>query len=212
MKQNDYTELYFVRHAESDISVKDERTRPLTAKGHRDAQQLCRVFTDITIDHIYSSPYVRTVDTLKYLAESRNKQIVQCSDLRERAIGRWVDDFFPYAQKQWNDFQYALEHGESLQDVQERNMMVVNTLLTQHERETVLIGTHGTALGTICNYYEPQFGFEYFRAMVETMPYIIKMLFEKHTLKSIREVPLNGAAPSSFWYKTQAGAQSRPTV
>jgi 2,3-bisphosphoglycerate-dependent phosphoglycerate mutase len=184
------TIVYFIRHAESDISVHDDLTRPLTAKGHHDARQLLHVFQSVTIDHFYSSPYVRAAETLLYLAESRNKQVVLHPDLRERAIGCWVDDFFSYAQRQWEDFQYTLEHGESLHAVQSRNIAVLDHVLTAHARKTVLVGTHGTALGTIRHYFDPLFGFEQFWAMVNIMPFIVKMVFEESMLKSLKEVPI----------------------
>ncbi|MCK4794402.1 MAG: histidine phosphatase family protein [Desulfobacteraceae bacterium] len=185
------TELYFVRHAASDISVKDERTRPLSGQGKKDAQKLLQIFKHVKIDHIYSSPYTRSIDTVKYLAESHGKTIITCENLRERTIGRWIDDFPSYAYTQWKDFHYRIEHGESLYDVQARNIAEVQHLLDEHENSTIVIGTHGTALGTILNYYDKEFGFERFWAMVDRMPYIIMMIFENSSFKSTKELTLS---------------------
>ena len=185
------TELFFVRHAASDLSVKDERTRPLSLKGQQDARKLPQVFKHVKIDHIYSSPYTRAVDTVKYLAESHGKAIITLENLRERTIGRWIDDFPSYAIAQWKDFHYRIEHGESLKDVQARNISEVKRLLDHHENSTIIIGTHGTALGTILNYYDPRFGFEQFWAMVDKMPYIVTMIFENNSFKSFDELVLS---------------------
>jgi 2,3-bisphosphoglycerate-dependent phosphoglycerate mutase len=84
---------------------------------------------------------------------------------------------------QWNDFDYKLERGESLKEVQERNIAELNRLLQQHENATLVIGTHGTALSTIRNYYDDQFGLQQFLDIVDIMPYIVKMMFERNTLK-----------------------------
>lgn len=181
------TEVYFIRHAESDLSVKDDRTRPLSQKGQKDAQRLLQVFKNIAIDYVYSSPYLRAMDTVKYLAEYHGKKIIACENFRERVIGTWIDDFLPYIRMQWNDFDYKLEHGESLKEAQERNIMELNRLLQQHENATIVIGTHGTALSTIRNYYDNQFGFQQFLDMVDIMPYIVKMTFEKNALKVERK-------------------------
>jgi len=58
------TTLYFIRHAESDTSVTDDRTRPLTVKGHTDCALVADYLSDKIIDAIYSSPYKRAVDTI----------------------------------------------------------------------------------------------------------------------------------------------------
>ena len=68
--------IYFIRHAESDISVKDERTRPLTSKGLRDSLKLSEMLRDVDLDYFYSSPYIRSLETLKPLTKQRNKEIV----------------------------------------------------------------------------------------------------------------------------------------
>lgn len=182
------TKVYFIRHAESDLSVKDDRTRPLSQKGQYDAQKLLHIFQDIAIDYVYSSPYVRAMDTVKYLAKYHRKDIIACENFRERAIGTWIDDFLPYIQMQWNDFDYKLEDGESLKETQERNIAELNRLLQQHENATTVVGTHGTALSTIRNYYDSQFGLQQFLDMVDIMPYIVKLTFEKNVLASIEEV------------------------
>jgi 2,3-bisphosphoglycerate-dependent phosphoglycerate mutase len=172
------------------LSVKDNRTRPLTQKGQHDAQKLLQVFKNIAIDSVYSSPYLRALDTVKYLAEYHGKKIIPCENFRERAIGSWVDDFLPYIRKQWHDFDYKLEGGESLSEAQKRNIAELNRLLQQHENATLAIGTHGTALSTIRNYYDSQFGFQRFLDMVDIMPYVVKMTFEKNTLIAIEEMTL----------------------
>lgn len=191
------TQIYFIRHAESDTLVKDNRTRPLSPKGQLDAQRLPQEFQHIAIDYVYSSPYIRAIDTVKHLAAYNEKAVIPCENFRERAIGTWLDDFFPYAQRQWNDFDYKIERGESLQEVQDRNIAEVNRLLRQHEHATIVVGTHGTALSTIRNYYDRQFGFQQFLDMVDIMPYVIKMTFErkaleseKNTLVAMKEIPL----------------------
>ena len=184
------TELFFIRHVASDLSVKDERTRPLSGQGQQDAQKLLQIFKHVKIDHIYSSPYTRAIDTVKYLAESHRKTIIIRENLRERTIGRWIDDFPSYAYAQWKNFHYKIEHGESLHEVQVRNITEVKHLLDQHENTTIIISTHGTALGTILNYYDQQFGFEQFCEMVDKMPYIVKMIFENSTLISLEELVL----------------------
>jgi len=46
------TTIYFIRHAEPDTSVIDDRIRPLTAKGHTDCALVTDYFSDKVIDAI----------------------------------------------------------------------------------------------------------------------------------------------------------------
>jgi len=61
-------------------------------------------------------------------------------------------------------------------------------VLRDYAGKTVIIGTHGTALSTILNHYNPQFGLEDFLRIVRWMPYVIEMVFEGEKLLEIREL------------------------
>lgn len=51
------------------------------------------------------------------------------------------------------------------------------TSVTQAEANCV-IGSHGTALSTIINHFNPHFGFEGFSKIKALMPWIVKITFE----------------------------------
>jgi len=80
--------------------------------------------------------------------------------------------------KRWADFTFCGEGEESLGSVQARNIEALNKILTAHKGKTIVIGTHGTALSTILNFYDPSFGFEGFRRIWFWMPYIIRLDFD----------------------------------
>lgn len=81
-------------------------------------------------------------------------------------------------QRRWADHDYHEEGGESLRSVQERNIAALNDVLDNHRDESVLIGTHGTALSTILNYYDNSFGCNDFLRIIDYMPYIIRLDFD----------------------------------
>lgn len=54
------TEVFFVRHAQPDFSVRDDRTKPLIKDGIRDSEAVTRILSDKGIDFIVSSPYKRS--------------------------------------------------------------------------------------------------------------------------------------------------------
>jgi 2,3-bisphosphoglycerate-dependent phosphoglycerate mutase len=133
------TIIYFIRHAESDFSKKDERKRPLTKKGINDSFIVNEYFNDIKIDTIFSSPYKRSIDTLLQISISKNIDIFIRELLRERKIGEWIEDFTEYSKKQWSDFNYKLKNGESLNEVQKRNLNEIKSIISINEEKTIIM-------------------------------------------------------------------------
>lgn len=116
------TKVYFVRHAQPDLSVQDDLLRPLTEKGIADSKKVTEFLLDKGITKIFSSPYKRAYDTVKDFAAKSNLNINIIEDLRERKIDDvWIEDFNTFAREQWNDFDYRLERGESLNEVQKKH-------------------------------------------------------------------------------------------
>jgi 2,3-bisphosphoglycerate-dependent phosphoglycerate mutase len=186
--EKDKVRLYFVRHAESDLSVREDDVRPLTPKGFMDALKVTAALKDSGITKVYSSPYVRAVDTVRDLAEKLSLEVVRVDDLRERTVGGWVEDFHTYSKKQWEDFSFKNPGGESLAEVQERNMQAVHTIIEDNLGSSVVIGTHGTALSTILNYFDPTFGYDDFCQIIDKTPYVLCLTMDRTDLVSITEV------------------------
>ncbi len=184
------TNIYFIRHADSDLSVRDERIRPLTVKGREDAVKVLELFDGISIDHFYSSPFRRSIETIKPLADEKKCFIRLIENFRERENGSWVKNFLDHAGKQWNDFDYKLENGESLNEVQSRTIVELNIILEDHGNQNIVIGTHGAALSTIINFFDDSKGYEYFKSIIDVKPLIVKMQFNGTHLISIHEMRL----------------------
>lgn len=176
------TKVYFVRHAQSAVLKCDDRVRPLTKDGRRDSKAVSWLLADREISFIASSPYTRAVDTVSHFSELTGSEISVYEDLRERNAGGWHGDrFFEFIEKQWADFDYHIEDGECLREVQERNIRVLKELLAEHKGENIVVATHGTALSTMLNYYYPQFDFECFKKIVNFMPFVIRLDFDEDT-------------------------------
>lgn len=174
------TTVYFVRHAEPNRSNHDDKSRELTEKGIADARLVTRFLADKKVDIVFSSPYKRAVDTVRDFAESRNFEIHIENDFRERKVDSgWIEDFASFCKFQWSDFDYKLSDGETLREVQTRNVAALERLLYEHRDRVIVIGTHGTALSTIINYYDKSFGYADFEKIRELMPWIVKFTFEE---------------------------------
>ncbi|WP_114602871.1 histidine phosphatase family protein [Staphylococcus sp. EZ-P03] len=144
--------IYFVRHSLRDNSVKEDAIAPLTREGLKKAEELAFYFEDKNIEQIYASPYRRVMDTVLPTAQRLKLSINKDEGLRERKIGRWVEDFYEFAEKQWQDFDYKLENGESLNEVQNRIVQTYHQIIENNEAETLLICGHGTALSLLFNH------------------------------------------------------------
>lgn len=173
------TRVYFVRHAEPNYENHDDLTRELTAKGWADRKKVTAFLWDKAIDLAFSSPYKRSIDTIGDFIKAYGLTVETDYDFRERKVGDgWLDDFDSFAKKQWADFGYKLEHGETLAEVQQRNIAALHKVLERSEDKNVVIATHGTALSTIINYYDDSFGYEDFYRIQDVMPWLVEMQFE----------------------------------
>ena len=172
------TRIYFVRHCQSDHTKNsDERTRPLTAEGIEDSRAVLNHLNDKNIDVFISSPYKRSYDTIVKAAEYYHIQIQTDERLRERKSGKNGNNFEMF-KKRWADKNYAEPEGESLYSVQKRNIEAIQEITESYHDKNIVVGTHGTALSTILNYYNPAFNCDDFIRMINYMPYIVKFEFD----------------------------------
>lgn len=190
------TTIYFVRHAEPIHSYNDDRTRPLTADGIRDCKLVLDTLKSKRIDKFYCSPYKRSVNTIADTANYFGAEIIFDERLREREKGINGNAYGMY-EKRWADHNYHEEGGESISMVQKRNVSALMDILRDNQDKNVVVGTHGTALSAIINYYNSDFGCDDFLRIIDWMPYIIEMKFDNQKLISINELahiskPFNG--------------------
>ena len=187
------TTVYFIRHAESDISVRDGRARPLTAKGLADRRLVTEYLHDKYISAVLSSPLKRAVDTVAEYAAGAGLAVETVEDFRERkSDSDWdrVSDYFTLMERQWADFNYTMSDGECLDTVQKRNIAALNGVLNKYADKNIVIGTHGTALSTIINYYDGSYTFNDFMSMVDIMPWIVKMHFDGNRFAGMDKIDL----------------------
>lgn len=168
--------IYLIRHAQSNPAIQDDRTRPLTAEGLRDTHLITACLRDRGIARILSSPYERTIRTVTHLAEALDLPIETDEDFREREAGGWHGDrFLDFVRSQWQDLDYTAPGGESLRQVQKRNMAALRRAMEKYPGEPLAIATHGTAMGTILNHFDPQWGYQSFLRILDVMPYIVRL-------------------------------------
>ncbi len=61
----------------------DDRLRPLSSKGKKQAEELVAVFKPLRISDVFSSPYLRCMQTVEPLAHARRLQVKPSPSLEE---------------------------------------------------------------------------------------------------------------------------------
>lgn len=78
--------FYVVRHAKAGSRGHwsgDDRLRPLSKKGEKQAEELVRIFKPYRISAIFSSSYLRCVQTVEPLARARRLKVNPSPSLEE---------------------------------------------------------------------------------------------------------------------------------
>ncbi|CCW43041.1 Phosphoglycerate mutase family 2 [Streptococcus agalactiae ILRI112] len=73
MEKYDNNYLFYTA-AEPNYNNHDDMLRELTEKGVDSSKKLVNQFSSVSISKFYSSPYKRSIDTIRPLAESKNKK------------------------------------------------------------------------------------------------------------------------------------------
>ena len=185
------TNIYFIRHAEPNFENHDDMARELSAKGLKDRELVTKFLMDKQIDAVVSSPFKRAIDTVRDFADKNGMDITVIADFRERRVDScWIEDFTSFSKKQWEDFTYKLSDGECLAEVQARNIAALNKLLDDYQDQNVVVGSHGTALSTIINYYDKTFGYDGFHEIRHLMPWVVQFTFGGKELIEIKKYDL----------------------
>lgn len=172
--------LYFVRHAEPDYTKKNDNERNLTSEGLLQAETIELVFRKENIGAIYSSPYLRAVQTLLPLADKKKLHIQIIDNLKERVSANYVvpkNEFKDFGEKQWRDHFFHFEGGESIAMVGTRYLEVVRQITNkQNEKESIVIGCHITGLCALLAKFNIINNYSEFKNYSDRKPWIVKFV------------------------------------
>ncbi|MDA1884307.1 histidine phosphatase family protein [Bacillus cereus group sp. BY105LC] len=180
------TTIYFVRHAHSTYT-KEERERPLSEKGHLDAENVTHLLKDKHIDVVISSPYKRAIQTVQGIANTYHVSIEIEEDLRERLISSEpVADFNDAIENVWEDWSFAYEGGESNDVAQRRAVICMQNILKKYEDKNIVIGTHGNIMVLLMNYFDSKYDFQFWKTL--HMPDVYKLTFDNNRFISAERI------------------------
>lgn len=139
---------------ESETLEQKRKSRILSIEGEKESERLVNIKDLQMVNVIYSSPYVMSIGTAKYLAKSLEIEIEIVGDLGERVLGAIGDKKIRMvSEMQENDFSYKLAGGESLNDVKRRMLHFINKVKKIDEGKTIAMFTHNVAITSYLSEY-----------------------------------------------------------
>jgi 2,3-bisphosphoglycerate-dependent phosphoglycerate mutase len=120
----------------------------LTLKGESIASKKSEINELKDFDAVFSSNYVRAISTAKYFTSDK---IFIDESFGERKFGieSWNELPEDFSNKQFNDFDYKTQNGESLNEVINREVRSLLSILEKYKNKNVLVVGHSTALAAL---------------------------------------------------------------
>ncbi|MCM1053197.1 MAG: histidine phosphatase family protein [Ruminococcus sp.] len=136
-------------------SLKNRREkRILSIEGEKASEELAKSKIFEGVNAIYSSPFVMSIGTSKYLAQDLELAININPSVGERIIGDLGNQKIRALNElQENDFDYKLNGGESLNEVKKRMLYFIKYLLNNEKDSTVAVFTHNVAITCLLSEY-----------------------------------------------------------
>jgi broad specificity phosphatase PhoE len=156
--------VILVRHGQTDENVSGRISGqgpvPLNARGQEQARVVAEALAPLGVNYIFSSPLVRARQTAEFLAARLQQSIEEIPDLREVGYGDWEGKTFnemrthPVAHQVFHDPMNAtFPNGESLLEVQQRGIRVIESVRNTYPQAIVTIVSHGDVIRTALAHY-----------------------------------------------------------
>ena len=151
------TTVYLIRHSKilkvdnsnnkDDIQIQNEKTC-LSIEGEEFAKEVFENPEYKEMNAIYSSNYVRAIQTAKYIASNNNLEIQVMSNLGEREFGVSSWDEVPegFEKRQLLEEDYKIGKGESQREVRERMISAIADIIQKNKNQRIAIVSHATAI------------------------------------------------------------------
>lgn len=146
------TEIILIRHGETEWNVQQVfRGRidiELNETGLKQAELLAEYLGGVNIDAVYSSPLKRALKTAEMIANHHKLEVEVAPGLIDFDFGKWqglphqeVKHRYKKLYAQWikNPHWMKMPDGESLDEVKERALAVVDEAAAKHEGSVALV-------------------------------------------------------------------------
>jgi len=145
--------IYLMRHGETADNVAKKHqssSSSLNEKGLSQARSAAERLKELNISAIYSSPFLRTMQTARIIQEQhKHLNIKEVNDLRERYFGDFIGltktdilKIMPNVETEWEkqgmDWK-APGGGESMKELQSRTVKAFKHIADNHNEENIVI-------------------------------------------------------------------------
>lgn len=209
------TVVYLIRHSETtaksnikNISMNDNFQSTieksfLSVSGEKKAYEMSKIPELQNLDAVYSSNYVKALETAKYIAQENNTIINVDDRLNERRIGDVKEiDSKEFHRLQAKDFDYKLPNGESLNETKKRMIEAMKNILMFETENRVAVISHSIALTCLLSAwcetgknYDDEIILSYNDETIVdghwSAPSVFKVTFDGMTVTDIKYIDLN---------------------
>lgn len=158
------TTLLLVRHALNDwVGERLAGWTPnihLSDKGRAQAQALAQRLTNQPIVAVYASPLERAVETAQIIAAPRHLEVQIREGVGEAHYGEWTGQTLKELAKgdAWRVVQFypsgaRFPGGEAIREMQARAVAELDTIVTSHPAETILVVSHSDVIKAALAHY-----------------------------------------------------------
>lgn len=151
------TDIYIARHGETRFNKEGKMQGrgidiPLNETGRLQARAISEVLKDESIDHIFSSSLMRSMETAEIIAWTLRMKYHSYPELDEMNFGKFegkaskeIQQDLSEVHQTWKNgnTDYAIEGGESPGMVLDRVMKRTNEILNEHAGSSILFILHG---------------------------------------------------------------------
>jgi probable phosphomutase (TIGR03848 family) len=159
------TNLLLIRHGTNDLQKQHVLAGwtpgiHLNQEGREQAEALARRLAPVEIAAVYASPLERTFETAEIVAAPHKLQVSVREGLGEVRYGRWSGESLERLQKRkmWRAVQFTpitvrFPGGEALCEMQSRIVAELESLRTQHPKQTIAVVTHADVIKACVAHY-----------------------------------------------------------
>jgi 2,3-bisphosphoglycerate-dependent phosphoglycerate mutase len=179
------TTIYLIRHAHA--TWRQDESRPLSEAGIKAAAKIADRLSSRPIGAVYTSPSMRSVETVEPLATRLGLRPEPILDLRERELPVVPPgEFDDLVRRAWSKPDEAPGGGESNVRAQARGLAVVQTILARHVGSQVVVGTHGNLLALVMNALDSRFAHDFWREL--SFPDIYELEFDGPKFRGVERL------------------------
>jgi probable phosphomutase (TIGR03848 family) len=158
------TKIFLIRHGMNDLIGNTIAGRMsgvhLNTQGRRQAEHLVRRLADESIDHIFTSPMERCLETAAPLAAQRKLEVTPVPGVLEIGYGEWTGRSVAELQKDplwnlWNSFRTGtrVPGGETMLEIQHRVVAEIQRLRAKCQGQSIAVFSHGDPIKTAICFY-----------------------------------------------------------